>query len=361
MLIPASDSTIKNADCIIFDCDGVLVDVSDSYYATIKETVSHVVRGCLSSEVPKLDVLKIDYDDDDDICSPHIIEKFKAAGMFNDEVDLSCAIVLCVVAAFATHTFLGKSPKAAYNKLIDDVTRNITATTTDSKYDNNGISFVISYLQNLPRARDAISAITSYMEHPSSDRTGRLCKIFDQIFFGPHMYKRVRQKSTLDSELSESATGMIKNDHILITKDTLCALSDWFGRKPKRSPRISMVTGRGFESVRYTLEPHLKWFDIKNSAFLEDESRDYAKPNPRRLDDCIRGMNSDVAIYVGDSVEDAIMAKDAASDVIFCGIVGASYDPKMRLDALQRAAGMYNTIITCDSVCDIPKALKIDV
>lgn len=364
MLVSASDQTITDADCVIFDCDGVLVDVSDSYYATIKETISHVIYDTRGTAIPK-DLLQLD-----DVCSPRIIEKFKASGMFNDEVDLSCAIISCAVAAASAARFDSDRQRPlqkAYDRLVDDMVRG--AGVCDG---SGGLEFVISHLQDTPHAGDDVSAIISYMEHPSPDRTGRLCRIFNQIFFGSLMYRRM-YGGPLEQVMAESDTGMIQNDHTLITENVLCAISEWLGRRHAKgrhaepipsssSPpqRISMVTGRGLESVRHTLGPLLKWFDLKSSAFLEDEPREYAKPDPRRLDDCIKSMGSKMAIYVGDSVEDVIMAKNAISDVIFCGITGTAYDSAMRLDALRRAAGMHDKIIACDSVGDIPKALKMD-
>ena len=52
-------------------------------------------------------------------------------------------------------------------------------------------------------------------------------------------------------------------------------------------------------------------FDIKNSRFLEDESRDFAKPNPEPLIKTINGLKSSCSVFVGDSMEDYIMSRKA--------------------------------------------------
>lgn len=70
-----------------------------------------------------------------------------------------------------------------------------------------------------------------------------------------------------------------------------------------------MVTGRGQESVRYSLKSLLNKFNLGNSVFLEDEPRELAKPNPQPLVDSICGMDGKFTLYVGDSMEDFIMAK----------------------------------------------------
>ena len=65
--------------------------------------------------------------------------------------------------------------------------------------------------------------------------------------------------------------------------------------------------------------------------FLEDESRELAKPNPQSLLNSIKGMNCTSTLYVGDSMEDFIMAKkntDLGQKTTFCGIIGTSKNPQ---------------------------------
>ena len=77
-------TAIKDAQCIFFDCDGVLVDVRCSYDETICKTVDILLErfaGVKKNPVP--------------ITVP-IIDAFKVSGGFNDEVDLAYAASLCI-------------------------------------------------------------------------------------------------------------------------------------------------------------------------------------------------------------------------------------------------------------------------
>ena len=87
-----------------------------------------------------------------------------------------------------------------------------------------------------------------------------------------------------------------------------------------------MVTGRGKESVSYSLKSLMEKFNLQNSIFLEDESRELAKPNPKPLLDSIKGIDGNSTLYVGDSMEDFIMARKATEmgKNNFCGIIGTS-------------------------------------
>ena len=48
-------SEIKKIDGLIFDCDGVLVDITESYDSTIIQTTKHVLENIFKI-IPKTDV-----------------------------------------------------------------------------------------------------------------------------------------------------------------------------------------------------------------------------------------------------------------------------------------------------------------
>jgi len=123
--------------------------------------------------------------------------------------------------------------------------------------------------------------------------------------------------------------------------------------------KISMVTGRGKESVKYSLKNLLDKFDLKNSMFLEDEPRELAKPNPQSLVTSITGMNSTSCLYVGDSMEDFIMAKKATilgNKTTFCGIIGTSKNPEEKLQLFEQN----EAILVLDSIDLLPKVLNLE-
>ena len=146
---------------------------------------------------------------------------------------------------------------------------------------------------------------------------------------------------------------MIEQDDVILNKSLLDSLQKKFNSK------IAMVTGRGKESVNYSLKEMLQKFNLNNSIFLEDESRDLAKPNPQPLFDSIKGMNSRVTLYVGDSMEDFIMAKkvtEMGSEVIFCGIIGTSKNPQEKLELFEKN----EATLVLDSIQLLPKVLNLE-
>ena len=76
----------KDIDAIIFDCDGVLVDITESYDTAINETVSYILKDILGIQA-------------DTIVTPEILYGFKSKGGFNDEVAVCYAVILSSFAA----------------------------------------------------------------------------------------------------------------------------------------------------------------------------------------------------------------------------------------------------------------------
>ena len=103
--------------------------------------------------------------------------------------------------------------------------------------------------------------------------------------------------------------------------------------KRKFNDKVAIVTGRGFNAISSSLKELLNQFNVENSVFLEDESRDLAKPNPNSLIRAMKGLDSKNCLYVGDSMEDMMLTQKASElgfQATFCGIYGSSKLPEMK-------------------------------
>ena len=301
-------------DSIIFDCDGVLVDITNSYDQTIVKTTKYVLETLAKIN----DSIQIDF---------KIIDGFKSTGGFNDEVDLTYAAILSIVAA---------------KKLKKDQTEFINLVIDNS--DSTGIKSVETFIKN----QVDISEIIEQLSYPGSHKDNILYQIFDQLFYGPELYSKLFKNTSKFSE-----PGLIENDIVIFNNNLADKLENKFHNQ------ISMVTGRGKESVKYSLKNLLEKFDLQNSMFLEDEPRELAKPNPQSLVNSITGMNSKSCLYVGDSMEDFIMAKKATilgNNTTFCGIIGTSKNPEEKLQLFEQN----EAILVLDSINLLPKVLNLE-
>jgi HAD superfamily hydrolase (TIGR01549 family) len=301
-------------DSIIFDCDGVLIDVTNSYDTTINKTISYVLKEIadITVNIP---------------LTNEILLKFKSTGGFNDEIDITYSGILCFIAA----KNLNRNP----TELIHDVLDNA---------DDSGIM----YVENFLNAIDVnISDIKSRLGYPSADKNDLIHTTFDQLFFGPELYSKIFQKKSRFSE-----KGLIENDNVIVTSALIETL------KKKFNDKIAIVTGRGFNAISLSLKEILNQFNVKNSVFLEDESRDLAKPNPQSLIRAMKGLNSKNCLYVGDSMEDMILAKKASElgfQATFCGIYGSDKLPEAKKNMFVEK----NVPLIIESINFLPKALNL--
>ncbi|MEK0351195.1 MAG: HAD-IA family hydrolase [Nitrosopumilus sp.] len=310
----SSIDTLNEIDAIIFDCDGVLIDITKSYDQAIIKTTQYVLENFAKIN----DTIDVDF---------KIIDGFKSTGGFNDEVDLTYAAIISLVAA--------KKLKKNQTSFIFDVIKNT---------DSSGISSVEKYLEN----QVDISDIKKQLSYPGIREENLLYQIFDQLFYGPELYQKLFKNTSKFSE-----PGLIEQDDVILNNLLIEKLQNKFNSK------IAIVTGRGKESTSYSLKTLLEKFDLKNSTFLEDESRELAKPNPQSLLNAIQGMNSISTMFVGDSMEDFIMAKKATesgSKTTFCGIIGTSKNPQEKLELFQRNGA----VLVLDSINLLPKVLNLE-
>jgi HAD superfamily hydrolase (TIGR01549 family) len=305
---------LNTSDGLIFDCDGVLIDITKSYDLTIIKTTQYVLEHFSNIS----NSIQVD---------SKIIDGFKSTGGFNDEVDLAYASIISLVAAKK----LQREPR----EFIFEVIKNC---------DTSGITSAEKYIEKLTE----IEEIKNKLSYPGTHHENPLYKIFDQLFYGPELYEELFKNK---SEFSES--GLIENDVVIVSDFLISRL------KEKFKPKISIVTGRGKESVRYSLKGLLEEFDLDSSVFLEDEPRNMAKPNPASLVGAINGMKSENVIYVGDSMEDLIMAKKATEQghkTTFCGIIGTSKDPKNKLKLFEKNGAL----LVLESINLLPKVLNLE-
>ena len=305
---------ISKFDSIIFDCDGVLVDIRNSYDHAINKTISAIMKELFNDDIGDVVTSKIHFD-------------LKSVGGFNDEVAVVYAIVMTLVAS--------KKSEIKFEKLIVDVINNAN---------ESGINSVDNYFkdQNI----DLIE-IKSKLDYENSRKISYIHRIFNQLFYGPKLYEEIFNEK---SQFSENP--LIDLDSIVLDDNLMSKLKTRFDSK------IATVTGRGKFAFSYSMKNFLEDFDMGNSVFLEDRPLNLAKPNPESLIESISKIDSKCSLYIGDSMEDLLMVQKCQQlgyDVSFCGIYGSSDEPKLKYELFQKN----NASFILESIQELPKALNL--
>jgi len=314
LLTGLAKEEINEFDSIIFDCDGVLIDVTKSYDTTINKTISYILKEIFNITV-------------DNPLTNEMFVGFKSTGGFNDEVDITYVGILCYIAAQKLH----ENSK----EFIFDVIKNANSTgikSTEDFFNQIGVNLTDEMLK---------------LNYPTDRKTNPVSMIFNELFYGPVLYNKIFKKNS-----RFSANGFIEDDSVIINIELIKKLKRKFNNK------LAIVTGRGYQAILPSLKEILNEFDTENSVFLEDESRDLAKPNPQSLIQTIQGLDSKNSLYVGDSMEDLILTRKASElgyQTTFCGIYGSGKLPEMR----KKLFIEQNVPIILESINFLPKALNL--
>ncbi len=239
-----------NVDAVVLDIDGVLIDVADSYRRAIVESIEHVYGET------------IEYDD---------IQRFKNAGGFNNDWELTYAAALYVLArrekprlSIETYTGLiaasGGGPAAAETAIADELD---------------------------PAAREQILS--------EWDRD-RLRDVFQQLYLGSELYRELEGgEPDLDTE------GFIHDEPVLLNDETRTALQRW---------PLGVITGRPAAEAEIALE--------RTGLSIPDENRftmddwEAGKPDPGALLKLADRLGVGRPVFVGDTLDDIRTVNNAA-------------------------------------------------
>lgn len=273
-------------DCALFDIDGVLVDIRKSYNEAIKKTVEFVLgragvkcRGLVTDQ---------------------LILRFRQTGGFNNDADTSYAIALAALA----------NPQG-----IADARRFLFKVAGNA--DDTGIVSVEKFLSGYYD----ISRHKEMLAYPAPVKDSYVGRVFDELFYGPALFKK---QNGVAPKYCRPERPLIANDRLAVSKSTMKVLKEKLGD-------LGIVSGRSRLAAEYSLAPIMRYFNPDACVFLEDEKREYAKPNPYAVKKAMSAIGASSALYAGDSAEDMMMARRAQKEagylIAFVGIYGHSPQP----------------------------------
>ncbi len=305
-------------EAIIFDIDGVLIDVIKSYNQTIIKTIEHILTN-------NFNINLIDFPIE------QLITKFRHTGGFNNDIDTTYSMILTIV-------YCKLINKNDINEIFDFFTELL------DKIDDKGILSVEKELERLGR----IENIKNQLGYPKDDNI--ISTVFNEFFYGPDLFRKQFNKDPkyyFDKPL-------INNDKLIIKEKTIKDLSKKFNGK------LILISGRSKIAANFTLQKLLNYFIKDACIFLEDEKREYSKPNTYAIHRVFNQLKLKNAIYVGDSIEDLLMAKKFRDEtngekIIFCGVYGKNTNSSKNLKRLFELKG---ADIIVENVNDIPNILN---
>ena len=319
---------MNKRNLIVFDMDGVLIDVSNSYRDTVRQTARLFFKSAPSSEklpeplFPLADLAAV-----------------KQGGGLNNDWDLSCLVINLLFHLIENPPlYQNKDPWARYQETIrrchvGSLARFLESTPMP----------LSDLLQKAGKTRNAfIDGL-----YTGDVGSGNIIKqIFQEVYLGKGLFEATYG---LDPQFYDDQ-GLIHREKLLVDRSMLKALA--------RNHVLAIATGRPRAEADYPLD-HFgirKYFTsvMALEDCLEEEARmlqaedrkvSLSKPHPFMLDAIAAGHKHPAAecFYVGDMPDDMIAAKKSAAGYKAIGLIMSAPDRQSLEKELKRAGA--DTII----------------
>ncbi|MCP8304446.1 MAG: hypothetical protein H3Z50_03120 [archaeon] len=366
---------LAKVDAIIFDCDGVIVDVTKSYLSSIKETVNYIFSRLTGSRIEEKSLDRLIY----------ILKK---GGGFNNDWAVAYVISLLTLKiipeelkeefrrALDSEHFKNldkpldklllveerlREKKIDLERLEESLQRLIELT---ERVSSSGKFFEKTLFSDGSMMEDDLEVLISgkkFLSYPGEVGESLLMTVFEEIFLGCELFKEVYGQGCSFNK----GRGLIENEKVLLEKETLQKISSLIGRA-----NFGIASGRPFIVSKYTMGELMDYFKPEARIFLDEvdkaekdaeqrgEASDLSKPHPYSLLECAKGlMPFTFALYLGDSMADFMMvelANKIESHYLFGGVYSHFVmSDEQRLDFIKRGAD-----IVIPSVRYLPYILK---
>ena len=293
---------IDECEAIIFDIDGVLVDVRRSYNEAIIKTVQIILKDIYDIKIAN------------EFPFEKLISKLRNTGGFNNDIDTAYAIILIILHCILINKMDIEKTLGTFDKLVE-------------KLDDKGKDSVEKELENMGDIRTIINELSypgraTADDDEDEDEENMISTLFNEIFYGPVLFKK--QFDREPKYYFEKP--LISNDKLIIKEESIKKLSQRF------NGNLGLISGRSKVASYFTLGNFMKYFKDNACIFLEDEKREFSKPNAFSLHRVFDNLGLKSALYVGDSIADLLMVENfndqvnKKSKVFFCGVYGEGVD-----------------------------------
>jgi len=326
---------IQRVNVLILDCDGTLIDITNSYDQATIETVKILFKAFTGANLK-----------DEDLRG--YIFHIKKSGGFANHWDVSYAILIGLLSGLSESVLekivnaLPESTEGIALQNLAYIAKGIRG--IDVEKAKEGVKDIVDYvderglksideaidrLYKNRRKRELLLKIKAFINYPSEPKENILSHIFEELYYGEELFRKIYG---LPSYL-RIKRGFIQDERHIIRRDTVVFL------KRRFKDKIGLVTGRRkFAAERLLKDLLNNFFNKRATIFLEDAIKEdgtiISKPNPYLLERALSPFKFEKALYIGDSMEDLLMVRNLRNEkVLFAGVYAFSPLPKECLRA----------------------------
>ncbi len=322
-------------DLLIFDMDGVLVDVSWSYRKAIQQTIGLYLEQCLGLKAT--------------LVSNEEITLFKSAGGFNNDWDLTAGLLLYLLSELKVPVLPERRRFSSLEETVLYLRQKLSHVYPSRPLRSRRESLAM-FLEQVKASGGGLKGIRSALEgkwegwvyhRGDLDRENLIQRIFQELYLGDRFSVHYPLQ-----RLFYKGEGLYRRERLLIGREILSSL--------RRGRKLGIASGRPRREAELALERFQigPYFDsvVTLDECEEEERRIFrttgervkrTKPHPFSLLKVMEetGMSNARCGYIGDGVDDmrAARATGKGSEMVAIGFLAGSQHRKKVREALLEA------------------------
>ncbi len=318
---------IAEIDTIVFDCDGVLLDVRKAYNVAIAATTKIIIEAFTGTVIPV------------EIFDSELNHLYKRTGGFNNDWSHAYAVIMRILAELpeamlanlnklAEESLRYSSPKARFDYMAGKIFYEIPVdglyvklAKFASELDASGIEKVDELL--LPRVGVNIKRALKFRGEVGESIISTL---FEELFSGATLF---RESFGFEPCFVKPERGIVEDEKVVILDETLDELERLLG-----GVRFGVASGSIENTARHVLgeikdrfpQGAQYWHDVVDRDAKRLGEDNLHKPNPYPLLKASEPYSPGKALYIGDTMADYFTAENAGEDYLFAGVYASVHN-----------------------------------
>jgi HAD superfamily phosphatase len=348
-------SQLATVDTIVFDCDGVLLDVRNAYNVAIAATTRYIIEALTGTVIPET------------IFDSTLNHSYKRTGGFNNDWAHAYALIMRILAevpeeklaelnAYAEESVVYEQPRQRFKCIDGKIKADIPIEGLYEKLMEFAAQLDATGVQRVDELLlDKVGAnIKQAFKFKGEVGESVISTLFEELFLGEQPFT---ETFGYPPQFVRPETGLVEADEVVIRPEAITELTELLG-----GARFGVASGSIENTAKHALgavidsfpQESQYWHDVVDREQKRLGLTDLHKPNPYPLLKAAEPFNPVMVLYIGDTMADYLTAENAGEKTLFTGVYASVHMSENVMESFLELG----SDLVAPTVNDIPAALR---